>query len=436
MQARIFSAEPRLVGSLRPPPDKSISHRALLLALLARGVSRLDHLSTALDVAATASMIEGYGASLRVDGSATLVESSGRTGLIEPDRILDLGNSGTGARLGIGVATLVPGLSFFTGDDSLRQRPMGRVIDPLRQLGATISARNGDSYLPAMVRGGGLVSGTVHLSVASAQVKSALLFAALGVDGPVRVVEPVLSRPHTEELFELTGIDLVEDFAEDGEVHGVTIVGPAQPSPFSLRIPGDPSAAAFFVVAAACTPGADLDVEEMYLGPTRTGFLEVLEHMGAHLTREHGRLRVQGSSLEGVEVGGSIIPSLIDEIPILCVAAAFANGLTTIHDAGELRIKETDRIETTAELLTSFGVTVEKLTDGLVVHGGLQPGSLGAGQRRVGAKLDHRIAMAAAILGMLAGGTTEIDGVETVATSYPGFFRDLEALSSTTIELG
>ncbi len=405
------------------------------MALLARGMSRLDHLSSALDVTATASMIEAYGASLRVEGSVTLIESPGLEGLVEPDQVLDLGNSGTGARLGIGVATLVPGLSLFTGDDSLRHRPMGRVIDPLRQLGATIWGRSDDQYLPAMVRGGGLQPGTIHLPVASAQVKSALLFAALGVDGPVQVVEPALSRPHTEELFRLAGIDLQEDSTTESGAHMVTVVGPKRPLPLDMRIPGDPSAAAFFLVGAACTPGASLDVEEMYLGPTRTGFLEILERMGSTLQPGHGHLVVQGSSLEGVEIGGSIIPSLIDEIPILCVAAAFASGVTTIRDASELRVKETDRIETTAQLLRSFGLEVEELPDGLIVYGGLQPGSLGNRQRVVVANLDHRIAMAAAMLGVVAGGVTEIEGVETVATSYPDFFRDLEKLSSATIEL-
>ncbi len=435
MRAQITSTDPFLSGDLQPPPDKSISHRGLLLALLAEGISRLDNLSSALDVTATGSMVELFGASLETEGSVTLVESPGIAGLLEPAGVLDLGNSGTGVRLGIGVATLVQGVSVFTGDDSLRRRPMGRVISPLQELGASIWGRGGDGMLPVAVRGGGLRSGVVRLRVASAQLKSALLLAALGVDGPVSVVEPTLSRPHTEELFALTGVGFDEDFEEQGGSHRVTVSGPTRPSPFSFRIPGDPSAAAFFVVAACCIPGAVLTVEDLYLGPTRAGFLEILAQMGADLVLGDGRVTVKGGSLEGTEVGGRIIPSLIDEIPILSVAAAIADGVTTIRDASELRVKETDRIETTAGLLRAFGVEVMTLADGLVVHGGLRPGSLCGDRRRVMANLDHRIAMSAAVLGLLAGGVTEIDGVETVATSYPGFFSDLDRLSSATIQL-
>ncbi len=435
MRARITSTEPFLSGDLQPPPDKSISHRGLLLALLAEGTSRLDNLSSALDVAATGSMVELFGASLETKGSVTLVESPGSAGLREPDGVLDLGNSGTGVRLGIGVATLVQGVSVFTGDDSLRRRPMGRVISPLKELGASIWGRGGDGMLPVAVRGGGLRSGVVHLRVASAQLKSALLFAALGVDGPVSVVEPTLSRPHTEELFTLTGVGFDEDLDEQGGSHRVTVSGPAQPSPFNFRIPGDPSAAAFFVVAASCIPGAVLTVKDLYLGPTRAGFIEILAQMGADLVLGDSHVAVKGAPLEGTEIGGRIIPSLIDEIPILSVAAAMADGVTTIRDASELRDKETDRIETTAGFLRAFGVEVMTLPDGLVIHGGLRPGSLREDRRRVMANLDHRIAMSAAVLGLLAGGVTEIDGVETVATSYPAFFSDLDRLSSATIHL-
>lgn len=434
MRAQITSTDPSLSGDLRPPADKSISHRGLLLALLARGTSRLEDLSNALDVAATGSMIELFGARLVTDESATIVDSPGIGGLSEPDNVLDLGNSGTGARLGIGVATLVPGVSVFTGDASLRRRPMKRVITPLRELGASIWGREGDEKLPVVVRGGGLEPGHLRLEVASAQLKSAILLAALGVDGEVSVVEPTLSRPHTEELFKLTGVSFDDDFIEPGGLHRVTVNGPTTPSPFNLKIPGDPSAAAFFIVAACLLPGTLLTVENLYLGKTRTGFLEVLSQMGADLVRGDQQVTVRGAALAGVEIGGSIVPSLIDEIPILSVAAAMAAGVTTIRDASELRVKETDRIETTADLLRAFGVEVETLVDGLVIHGGLSVGALRGGRRRVDAKFDHRIAMSAAILGLLVGGVTEIDGVETVATSYPAFFSDLGNLSSAKVD--
>lgn len=435
MLARITANEPAISGVLVPPADKSISHRALLFALLAEGTSRLEHLSTAHDVGATARMIELFGASVTGGGAETRITSPGLRGLREAADVVDMENSGTGVRLGIGVATLVPGITVFTGDTSLRQRPMARVLGPLRQLEASIWGRGGDAMLPVVVRGGKLKSGTVDLRIASAQVKSALLLAGLGIDGPVHVTEPVLTRPHTEELLELAGVALEESYTADG-AHRVTIRGPAQPSPLTYSIPGDPSAAAFFVVAAAVIPEANLRVDGVYLGPTRSGFLDVLGTMGAAIERGDSDLVVEGTRLSGTVVQGLAIPSLIDEIPILCVGAAFAEGTSAFRDAGELRVKESDRIEATARLLEAFGVGVETFDDGLVVHGGLRPGSLRGKRRCISARLDHRIAMAGAILGLIAGGVTDIEGIETVATSYPGFFDDLRRLGSATVEIG
>ncbi|MCI2976267.1 MAG: 3-phosphoshikimate 1-carboxyvinyltransferase [Ferrimicrobium sp.] len=435
MLARITSIDPSFAGTLVPPPDKSISHRALLFSLLAEGTSRLAHLSGADDVAATARMIEQFGASIVADGAETLVQSPGLFHLAEPTEVIDLANSGTGVRLGIGVATLAPGMTVFTGDASLRERPMARVLAPLQRLGASIWGRGEGTRLPVAVHASKLHGGTIELNVASAQVKSAVLLAGLGIDGQVSVIEPSLSRPHTEEFLCRCDVPFDEIVADDGS-HTVSIAGPTRPSPLHYRIPSDPSAAAFFLVGAAVTPGSSVHVDDTYLGPTRTGFLDVLASMGAHIERVNDQsLTVVGASLVGTRVGGSMVTSLIDEIPILCVGAALADGVTVFDDVGELRVKESDRIETTAEALRAFGVRVETLAEGLIVHGGLRPGSLVRQHRRVVAHFDHRIAMSAAVLGVIAGGVTDIDGVETVASSYPGFFTDLGQLTSATVEL-
>ncbi len=425
MRARLIAPGRGFEGVLVPPGDKSISHRAVLFALAAAGTSRIRNLSTAEDVVASLRFASALGASV-VPGEEVVIEARGLEYLTEPSSVIDVGNSGTLARLGLGLATMVPGLSVFAGDSSVSKRPMARVIEPLRRMGAVIEARGGDR-LPAAVRGSRLVGREFSLSIPSAQLKSAILLAGLGAVGRTRVTEPVLTRPHTEEFFSTCGIEFEEGF--EGKQHVVEVWGGQTPRAFDLEIPGDPSAAAFFIVGSVSTPGSKVSVSGMYDGKTRGGFLEVLERMGASWD---GRGASATRALEGTEVTPAEVPSLIDELPALSVAFAAARGRSSVSGAAELRVKESDRIAAVAEMLKNFGVEVEEHFDGFSVNGGLDsvPGS-----RTVDSRLDHRIAMSGAILGCIVGGETVIDGVETVATSYPSFFDDLTRLAGASVEL-
>lgn len=416
-------------GVLEPPPDKSISHRALLGALLARGTTIVEGLSRALDVTATLEAIRAFGAVVSERANGTLeIDGPGIEGLVEPEGVIDVGNSGTLARLGLGVATLVPGLVVIDGDASVRRRPMARVIEPLRSLGAVIDAR-GARWLPAAVRGARLAGGTIELRVASAQVKSALLLAGLGAASAVSVVEPVATRPHTEELLGLLGLEVDEEELADGR-HRVSVV-PGTPRPVErIVVARDPSAAAFFVVAAAATPGARLEVRGAYLGPTRTGYLDVLRRMGAEIeVLGRDTVIVRGAALGATTIVADEVPSLIDEVPVLAVAFAAARGTSRIEGAAELRVKESDRIETTARMLEAFGATVETSHDGFVVEGPTSP----SGPVLVDSVRDHRIAMSAAVWAATQGIGARIRDAEWVATSYPGFVDDFVRLCEAVV---
>lgn len=415
-------------GRLRVPGDKSISHRALLLAARADGTSEVEALSTGEDVARTAAAIQTLGAELSGH------RITGGTGLLrEPDRVLDVGNSGTGIRLLAGFCAAFPWLSVLAGDESVARRPMDRIVEPLRKMGARVDGRDGGRLPPLVVRGGGL-HGTEHtLAVASAQVKGAVLLAGLGAEGRTVVRERVPTRAHTEELLVLAGAD-VDVSVDDARGTLTTTLVPGRLRPFRIRVPGDPSQAAFWVVAACITPGGDVTVEDVYVGRARAGFLVVLDRMGADVELEikdaatstatiHARY---SPGLRGTMVGGSEVPGLIDEIPILAVAAAVADGPSQFQDAGELRFKETDRVATTVTLLRGLGAAADPTPDGLVVAGGSR---LRGGP--VDAFGDHRIAMAGAIGGLVADGATTLAGWEAVQTSYPAFERDLRALTTT-----
>ena len=338
-----------LAGRLRVPGDKSISHRALLLAAVATGTSRLSGVADGDDVARTRAAVEALGARVRASGAGGFsVRGGGFEGLTEPEGVLDCANSGTSIRLLAGLLAGRPFHSVLDGDASLRVRPMGRVVEPLRVMGARIDGRAGGTLAPLAIRGGGLAGRRHQLAVASAQVKTALLLAGLQAEGPTEVTEPALSRDHTERLLATLGVDLVP-------VPGGVRVTPGPVAPFELAVPGDPSAAAFFVVGACVTPGSDLVVEDVCLNPTRTGFVEVLRRMGAKIDTEItgerggepvGNLHVIASPLVATVIRGAEIPSVIDEIPALAVAAAFAEGTTEIADAAELRVKESDRVGT------------------------------------------------------------------------------------------
>lgn len=408
-----------LRGRLRVPGDKSISHRALLLAGLAEGRSRITGLSRGEDVAATGAAIVAMGA--EVDGEAVL---GGRSRLHEADRVVDVGNSGTGMRLLAGYCASLPWLTVLQGDESITRRPMDRVTGPLRRMGASVDGRDGGRLPPLVVRGGGLHGIDLELTVPSAQVKGAVLLAGLAADGESVVRERVATRAHSEEMLAACGADI--EVSADGLT---TTLRPSVLAPFELDVPGDPSQAAFWMVAACLVPGSEVTVEDVYVGRGRAGFLDVLRRMGADLDFEPtgpttASLTARHSpDLRGTTIGGDEIPGLIDEIPVLAVAAAVAEGPTEVRDAAELRLKESDRVATTVALLEALGAGSEGRPDGLYITGGarLAPALVQAGG-------DHRIAMAAAVGALVAPGATRIAGWAAVRTSYPGFEDDLRHL--------
>ena len=403
-----------LRGRITVPGDKSISHRALILAALAEGTSVVRGLSDGDDVARTRSAMEAMGATF--DGEKI---TGGRSRLHEPDDVLDMGNSGTGIRLLTGLCAGLPWFTVLTGDDSIRRRPMFRVLEPLSTMGARIYGRGGGRFAPLAVLGGELHGIDIETRVASAQVKSAILLAGLSAEGETVVRQHVATRAHTEELLALAGVDV--EVTDDGRRARLR---PSPLAPFELDVAGDPSQAAFWVVAACIVPGSDVTVEDVYVGPARGGFVDVLRRMGAEVEREGADIRARYSpDLHGTEVGGVEVPDLIDEVPALAMAAAVADGETVFADVGELRIKESDRIATICAGLAAMGAPYELTNDGFIVSGASH--LVGAPVESHG---DHRIAMALAVAGLAAEGTTTIDGWDAVATSYPGFERDLQQL--------
>ncbi len=413
-----------LIGRIRVVPDKSLTHRGVLLGALAKGETFLRDPNPGADCRATLSAVESLGAPVQIEPDGWRIRGSGS--LREPEEVLDLGNSGTGLRLLAGLLAPRPFLSILTGDRSLRSRPMGRVIEPLRSMGARIDARQG-ARAPLAIRGGPLAGIDYLLPVASAQVKSALLLAGLALEsGEVRVREPGPSRDHTERLLAWLGAPLRR------EPGAVTLSAGADLEARSWSVPGDVSAAAFYLVAAAITPGSRISIEGVGLNPTRTGGLDALRRMGARLTitpdpetgpEPTGTLRMESSELRPVHVVGSEAPRLIDEVPVLAVAAAFARGESHFEGMGELRVKESDRIASTCALLRAVGVEVEEQAEGFRVHG-----TGGAAGGLVETHDDHRIAMAALVAGCAASGEVRVDSSRMVGTSDPGFAERLEIL--------
>jgi 3-phosphoshikimate 1-carboxyvinyltransferase len=415
-----------LRGRLRVPGDKGMSHRALLFAAMADGPSRVVGLAGGDDVSRTRRALAQLGVTSSAAGSAVTIDGHGVDAFTEPAGVVDCGNSGTTIRLLSGLVAGRPFLSVLTGDDSLVQRPMGRVVVPLRAMGAHLDGRADGTLPPLVVRGGGL-TGTAHsLTVASAQVKTALLLAGLQATGTTEVSEPAASRDHTERMLAALGAPVTRV-----DERAVRVTAGA-PRPLDFHVPGDPSSAAFWVVAATITPGSELVVEDVALNPARIAFVDVLERMGAaiemvtsgeRLGEPVGELRVRSAPLHGTTVEGATIPWVIDEIPALAVAAAFAEGVTEFRDAGELRVKESDRIATVGDLVTRLGVGVESGADHLVVRGG----------KPVVAALDshgdHRVAMAGAVAANALEGETVVRNWGAVASSYPEFTRDLATLT-------
>lgn len=430
-----------LRGELRVPGDKSISHRALIFAAVAEGVSTLRGLGDGEDVRSTRHAIEqlGIGVSEGDDG-AVVVQGAGWDGLREPDGVIDCGNSGTTIRMLAGVLAGRPFRAVLTGDASITRRPMARVVEPLMAMGAHIDGREQASLAPLSIRGGALRGMRHVIPVASAQVKSAILLAGLQASGTTTVVEPSKSRDHTERLLAALGAPITIGISGDGDGDGDA--GPSEVSvqagslaSFDLDVPGDPSSAAFFVVGALVTPGSEVEIVGVCLNPTRIAFLDVLRRMGADIdvtqTGESGgepvgNLRVRHSALGPTVIEGDEIPLVIDEIPALAVAAAFADGVTEIRDAGELRVKESDRIGTIHHELSEAGIDVTPHPDGLTIRGGHPKATLFESHG------DHRIAMAMAILANACEGESCVRGWGAIGSSYPGFAGDLRALGGRT----
>ncbi|MDQ3752318.1 MAG: 3-phosphoshikimate 1-carboxyvinyltransferase [Actinomycetota bacterium] len=421
-----------LRGTAGVPGDKSISHRALILGALAGGRSRLTGVNLGRDVGATAEGLARLGAGVEWhrDEARVDVDGWGARGPREPQDVLDAGNSGTTLRCLLGVCAGAAGAFVFTGDESLRERPMGRVVAPLRAMGAHIDGRADATRAPLIVRGGDLIGVPHTLPVASAQVKTALLLAGLEATGPTSVTEPRASRDHTERMLAASGVRV------DRGPLTATVTGAGKVAPGPRRVPGDLSSAAFILAGALVVPGSDVVVSDVGVNPTRAGILRVLSAMGADLEVEHvgewggepvGTVRARASVLRGVTVDEAEVPALIDELPVLAVVATKATGRTLIRGAGELRVKESDRIATMAAGLSAMGAEVEALPDGLVIDGPttLRPAAVDSAG-------DHRVAMSLAVAGMTAVGRVTIRGWDCVDTSFPGFLPTFGALQSRT----
>lgn len=437
-QPRSVSARGPLRGTLTVPGDKSISHRSLMFAGLAVGESRIEGLLEGEDVLATAAAMRAMGAQIeRSDGGVWRVWGVGVGGLLQPETALEMGNSGTSTRLLMGLVASHAITATFTGDASLSKRPMGRVIEPLGRMGADITSSPG-GRLPLMLRGlCPAVPIEYTLPVASAQVKSAVLLAGLNAPGITRVIEPVPTRDHSERMLRGFGAELTVEDGPDGKI--ISITGEAELKPQSIVVPGDPSSAAFWMVAASIVPGSEVTIANVCMNPTRTGIIAALKLMGADIAETNARnvggepvadLVVRHAPLKAIEVPPEIAPSMIDEYPILFVAAALAEGRTIARGAHELRVKESDRIATMAEALSACGVAVEEFEDGLAIQGSGGDPIRGGGQ--VASKLDHRIAMSMTVAGLVAQQPIHIDDVAPVSTSYPNFFPTLDALTERT----
>lgn len=432
-----FSAEGPLCGTALVPGDKSISHRALMLSALAVGESRVEGLLEGEDVLATAAAMRAMGAAIeRGSDGVWHIHGVGVGGLLQPETALDMGNSGTSTRLLMGLVASHPITATFIGDASLSKRPMNRVIEPLSLMGADFSASPG-GRLPLMLRGlCPAVPIEYRLPVASAQVKSAVLLAGLNTPGITRVIEPVPTRDHSERMLAGFGAELAVEIGADG-ARVISIRGEGELKPQHIIVPGDPSSAAFPVVAALLVPGSEVTVANVGLNPTRAGLFEILRAMGADLNLANERvvggepvadIVVRHSALTGIEVPPDIAPSMIDEFPILFVAAALAKGRTVARGLEELRVKESDRIAVMAEGLRAIGARVEEVEDGLIIDG--TDGAPLAGGATIAAQLDHRIAMSFAVAGLVSAKPVMIDDMAPVATSFPGFVDLLTGLGA------
>jgi 3-phosphoshikimate 1-carboxyvinyltransferase len=424
-----------LKGTVRVPGDKSISHRALMVGALAVGGTEITGLLEGEDVLRTGTAMRQLGASVSTGANGVWrIAGRGIGGLVEPDDILDLGNAGTGARLIMGLLASHPLMALLTGDASLRRRPMARVALPLRRMGATIHAREGCRLPLAIIGAAKPVPIVYRLPVPSAQVKSAILFAALNTPGRTTVIEPEPTRDHTELMLRHFGVEVLVERTPEGRA--TTIAGQPEIEGRSLAVPGDPSSAAFPMVAALLSPGSDIVLTGIGINPHRIGLIQTLMEMGARIEIANRRevagepvadIAVRASTLRGVEVPAARAPSMIDEYPVLAVAAAFARGRTAMRGLGELRVKESDRLQRIATGLAACGVEAVIDGDDLIVTGAGRPPRGGA---LIETALDHRIAMAFLVMGVAAEKPIGVDDASPIDTSFPGFARVMNGLGA------
>ncbi len=419
----------KLHGEVTVPGDKSISHRSIMLGSLAKGTTEVTGFLQGADCLSSISCFQKMGIDIdnNPETNTVLIHGKGLRGLSAPSDVLDVGNSGTTTRLMSGILAAQPFTSTVDGDASIRKRPMGRIMTPLSMMGARFESLATDKCAPFKISGGNLQGIHYESPVASAQVKSAILLAGLYAEGQTSVTEPALSRNHTELMFESFGIDIKS-------VGTTATVTPAKELiAQKIEVPGDISSAAYFIVAGLITPNSEITIKNVGINPTRDGILTVCKSMGADITLSNVKddigepvadITVRTSSLHGCNIEGDIIPKLIDEIPVIAIMAAFANGTTIIKDAQELKVKESNRIDVMVTNLSAMGVDIEGTEDGMIIRGGKPLHSA-----TIDSKLDHRIAMSFAIAGGLADGDTEILGAECVNISYPSFYGDLDILT-------
>ncbi|WP_404400701.1 3-phosphoshikimate 1-carboxyvinyltransferase [Pelagibacterium halotolerans] len=423
-----------LTGTIRVPGDKSISHRAMMFGAMARGRTTVSGLLEGEDVLATGRAMQALGATVKKDGDLWQIDGVGVGGFLEPEAPLDFGNAGTGVRLCMGLVGTYPFITRFVGDASLSKRPMGRVLDPLRAVGVEVVEHN-ENRLPIALRGPKTpLPIDYRVPMASAQVKSCVLLAGLVVPGETRVVEPVMTRDHTEKMLAGFGAEIAIATDDDG-ARTITVQGLPDLVGQELQVPGDPSSAGFPLVAALIVPGSEVTIENVLMNPTRTGLIETLIEMGGDIAIENRRnsggedladLRVKHSALKGVTVPAARAPSMIDEYPVLAVAAAYAQGRTEMPGIEELRVKESDRLAAVARGLEANGVVCEEGADYLIIEG--KGGVAGGG--KVETHLDHRIAMSFLVMGLAADRPVTVDDDAMIATSFPSFIGDFTRLGA------
>lgn len=422
-----FTKAKCLKGQIQVPGDKSISHRAIMLGSLAKGTTEITNFLQGADCLSSMACFQNMGIEIINQNNSVIVHGKGLHGLSKPSGMLDVGNSGTTTRLMSGILAAQPFECSLNGDESIQKRPMKRIIEPLSQMGAHIKSIRGNGCAPLRITGQPLHGIHYHSKVASAQVKSCILFAGLYADKETSVTEPYVSRNHTELMLSYFGGNI--------RTEGTTATVLPEPELIGQKVivPGDISSAAYFIAAALIVPGSELLIQNVGINPTRDGILRVCKQMGADITllnennvkgEPSADLLVRSCSLHGTEIGGELIPTLIDELPIIAVLASYANGTTVIKDAQELKVKESNRIDVMVSNLSKMGVDIQPTEDGMIIQGGKQlHGAV------IDSKLDHRIAMSFAIAALQAEGETEILGSECVNISYPGFYRDLQNIS-------